>query len=72
MNPDANRSDSSKAVLYDACGRWGCQVTDATGVAHRLGEWAADHERIYTDIIRPNDPSHQQDPSKSGGFTVFM
>ncbi len=43
------------------------QVTDATGVTHRLGEWVADHGRIYTDIIAPDESS-----GASGGFTVFF
>jgi hypothetical protein len=47
-------------------------VTDATGETHRLGEWVADHARIYTDIIHPDDPSRLQGAGTSGGFTIFM
>ncbi len=46
-------------------------MTDATGETHRLGEWAADHARIYTDILYADDPSLLQS-TPSGGFTVFM
>ncbi len=48
-------------------------MTDATGKTHRLGEWVADHERIYTDIIVPDTPPRVPGGTEgTRGFTVFI